>query len=118
MRIIIAGSRQCYNYELVKKCIEEQDVEITCVLSGDARGVDRLGEKWATENNIPVEKYPANWGEFGRSAGFRRNKEMAEKADGLIALWDGASKGTKHMIDIATKKDLLVRVIFYKEKNE
>ena len=114
MRIIIAGSRQCHDYDLVKSCIEEQGIEITCVLSGDARGVDRLGEKWALENKIPVEKYPAKWEEFGKSAGFRRNTEMAEKAEGLIALWDGASKGTKHMIDIATKKGLLVKIIFYK----
>lgn len=50
---------------------------------------------------------------YGKSAGYKRNSEMAEIADALIAFWDCSSKGTKDMIDIAKNKNLLVRVIKY-----
>lgn len=63
---------------------------------------------WARRNNVPVEKYPANWDKYGKSAGYIRNEEMAKVADSLLAIWDGKSRGTKHMIDIATKKGLTV----------
>ena len=33
----------------------------------------------------------------------------------LIAFWDGESKGTKHMINLAEKYGLEVHVIKYKE---
>ncbi len=59
---------------------------------------------------VPIKKFPANWTAYGMSAGYKRNQQMAENADALIALWDGESKGTKHMIDIATQKGLWVHV--------
>lgn len=116
MRVIIAGSRNFNNYSLVQKAIDESEMEITTVISGNARGVDLLGERWANENNIPLEIYPADWkpahlnGKTDRSAGYKRNALMAEHADGLVAIWDGESKGTRHMIDIAVKNKLRVFV--------
>jgi hypothetical protein len=62
----------------------------TVILSGNALGVDQLGEKWAKEHNVPVELYPANWDRFGRSAGYKRNADMAKRAQALVAVWDGA----------------------------
>jgi len=52
------------------------------------------------------------WRENGRRAGYLRNVRMSECADALIALWDGWSPGTKHMIDIAVRKGLLTHVHF------
>jgi hypothetical protein len=78
----------------------------TTVLSGNARGADILGEMWAKNNSIPCELYPAEWDIHGKSAGYIRNSTMAENAEALIALWDGESRGTKHMIDLAKKKGL------------
>ena len=80
------------------------------MLSGTARGVDQAGEKWAVSRDIPVERYPADWTYYGKQAGYRRNEQMAEKAEALIAVWDGSSRGTKHMIDTANKKGLKVFV--------
>ena len=65
---------------------------------------------WAATFSIPCEKYPADWDKYGKSAGYRRNEQMADNADSLIALWDGRSRGTKHMIDIAHRKGLKVYV--------
>jgi hypothetical protein len=83
------------------------------ILSGKARGADLLGERYAKENLLEVLEFPADWETFGKRAGFKRNEEMANEAHALIAFWDGESHGTKHMIDIATKKGLLIRTIRY-----
>ena len=112
MKVIVAGSRDITDYTVVKEAIEyaTQNKPATEIVSGTARGVDQLGERWADENQIPIAEFPANWDEEGKKAGYLRNERMAEYADGLVAVWDGASRGTKHMIDIAKKKGLKVYV--------
>jgi hypothetical protein len=110
MKVIIAGSRSIASMEVVEQAIKESGFEITQVVSGLARGVDTLGLSWGKKNSIHGVGIPADWGLFGRSAGLIRNQEMADYADALIAIWDGKSRGTKDMIDRATKKGLKVYV--------
>jgi len=110
MRMIIAGSRDFVNYFMFKKLIQGHKDKITTVISGGAEGADSMGEQFARENGIPFEVYPADWDKYGRSAGSIRNELMASKAEGLIAFWDGQSRGTKHMIDTAKKKNLYVKI--------
>jgi len=115
LRVIIAGGRYFDDYDLLKiKCddlLRYLKKEVI-IISGCAKGADTLGEKYAKEKGFGVRKYPADW-DLGKGAGYLRNTQMSENADALIAFWDGVSKGTKNMIDIATKKGLLVRVIRY-----
>lgn len=111
MKTIIAGSRLITDYSVVKAAVEESGFKITEVVSGTASGIDRLGEQWAEEQNIPIKRFPAQWKKFGKSAGVIRNKEMGEYADAAIIIWDGVSKGTKNMIDIATALKLKMFVI-------
>jgi hypothetical protein len=80
----------------------------TLIVSGCARGVDQLGERWAELHDIPVAQYPADWRRHGNAAGPRRNAVMAQNADALVALWDGRSAGTGHMIETAFQHRLLV----------
>lgn len=107
MRVIIAGSRSITNIKYVIDAIEfcksTKNIDITEVVSGAARGVDKLGEKWARENNIKISSHPADWNTYKKAAGYIRNKEMGEYADFLIAVWDGNSNGTRHMINIMKK---------------
>ena len=113
MRTIIAGSRSDTDMEVVRTAMASASangIDPTVVLSGTARGVDRLGEMWALEYEIPVERYPADWDTYGKSAGYRRNEDMAKRAEALVAIWDGESKGTGHMIDLAKKHGLIVYV--------
>jgi hypothetical protein len=98
MKVIVAGSRDITNREIIVNAIESSKFEITEIVSGTARGVDKLGEKYGLTYNIPIIMFPANWNKYGKSAGYIRNTEMAKYADALIAIWDGKSSGTKHMI--------------------
>ena len=114
MKIIIAGSRNILDYEVVIKAVKESNMEITEIVSGTAKGVDSLGEKYASDNNIPCSRFKAKWndinvsgaviknnqyGAYNVKAGANRNEEMGEYADALIAIWDGKSSGTRHMIN-------------------
>ena len=117
-KVIIAGSRGFSNYKLLReKCnkfLREKRKECNVIIvSGHARGADTLGEKYAKDEGFDLEIYPAQWKKFGKAAGFRRNEQMAEVADALIAFWNGESHGTKHMIDIMNEKNLLVKVVNY-----
>jgi len=114
MKVIIAGSRDITSYKRIKIAIANSEFVISEVVSGNARGTDRLGERWARENNILCKRFPANWDKYNKQAGYLRNVKMADYADALIALWDGKSKGTKHMINIARRKNLLVYVCMVK----
>jgi hypothetical protein len=103
MKIIIAGSRTISDQQLLDLLIDtcRKEFDTTEVACGKARGVDTCGELWALRHNIPVKYFPAEWEKHGRGAGFIRNRQMAEYADGLIAIWDGMSRGTDHMIQMA-----------------
>lgn len=117
MKVIIAGGRDFNDYEKLKSFCnhilqryDHDDIEIVC---GMARGADLLGKKYAEEYNFKLAKFPANWDKFGKRAGYLRNAEMAEYADALIAFWDGSSKGTQHMINLAKERNLKIRIIKY-----
>ena len=87
-----------------------EDYDDITIVSGTAKGADKLGELYGKQNDYPIKKFPADWDAFGKSAGYRRNVEMAEYADMLIAFWDGKSKGTEHMINIAKERNLIVKI--------
>ena len=128
LRIIVAGSRDFDDYDLLEHTISEyltnrhkmsmnyMHVEI---VSGTARGADKLGEKFAKLMDFDLKRFPADWFKYGKRAGYLRNEEMAKYASKeigvLIAFWDGESNGTKHMIDIAKRYGLEVHVVNYKE---
>jgi len=128
VRIIIAGGRKFSDYAMLKRTmvkfikklhdhINFNDVEI---VSGGARGTDRLGERFAKELGHRLKIFQADWDFYGKSAGYIRNDVMlkyAEESDHsvLVAFWDSRSKGTKNMIDIAKKSLDSVEVISYKD---
>lgn len=110
MKVIIAGSRAVTNYDTVRQAIAQSRFPVTRVISGAARGVDQLGARWAKDHALPLLRMPAQWDTYGRSAGSRRNDAMAGVADALIAIWDGRSPGTRHMIETARRRGLRVFV--------
>jgi len=116
MKVIIAGSREFSDFNLLReKCEEIISSEEVEIVSGTAKGADKMGEEYAKAKGYQIKRFPANWNKYGKSAGYLRNKEMAEYADSAIIFWDGSSKGTKHMIDLAKDKGLKVNIILYKD---
>jgi 3-keto-L-gulonate-6-phosphate decarboxylase len=115
MKTIIAGSRGCDHFGILCTAIVESDFgnEITEIVSGGARGVDKLGERFARQFDIPLKVFLADWKKHDKAAGMIRNREMAEYADALIAIWDCKSYGTKNMIEEAQKRNLKVYIHIY-----
>ena len=126
LRIIVAGSRGFKNYDLLRDTLmdyldfmDDKDVvdnpSQVKFISGTAKGADTLGEQFAYTYEYEVIRFPAAWDIYGKSAGYRRNAEMAKYASEaygvLFAFWDGKSKGTKHMIDLAKRYGLEVHVV-------
>jgi hypothetical protein len=121
MKVIIAGGRDINEYQHVCDAMEAALLVLdppTEVVSGQAPGVDTLGEQWAAERGIPVRPFPANWypapGRLDRAAGPKRNQRMAEYADALVAVWDGKSRGTADMIRQATARFGPTRVVVWR----
>lgn len=115
MKVIVAGGRDFDDYDLLENKMNviltnHTDVEI---VSGTARGADNLGEKYAKSKGFRIRRMPANWDKYGKAAGYRRNAEMAKYADACVCFWDGKSRGTKHMIDLAKKEGIKLRIVHY-----
>lgn len=114
-KVIIAGSRTFNDYDLLRQYADmklsfvsqREKIEI---VSGCASGVDALGERYAAERGYPVKRFPADWQQYGKSAGYRRNQAMAQYEDALIAFWDGQSRGTMHMIALAKEHGLMIGI--------
>ena len=105
-KVVVAGCRDFNNYDIAKRyidyCISDirKKYEIVFV-SGGCKGADMLGERYARENGMTIERYPAEWDKYGRAAGPMRNKIMAQVCDYVICFWDGKSRGTQTMIEYA-----------------
>lgn len=123
MKLIIAGGRDFEDRILATTAFgnfEQEAWELTGVekpfteiVSGGAKGADKVGEFIGRFYNIPIKQFIPDWEGLGKRAGFVRNAEMGDYADALLAFWDKNSRGTKQMIDYATKKGLIVKVVYY-----
>jgi hypothetical protein len=115
MKVLIAGSRTFNDYDLLQRTFLERYIlsEVQEIISGGAKGADELGEALAKDMNIPVTRFPAQWGTYGKKAGMLRNLDMAEYCTHALIFWDGESKGTEHMIDSILKiKKPLVKIVY------
>lgn len=114
-KVIICGSRSFNSLSyLTEKCdyllSRKSDIEI---VSGMARGADYLGSVYGNNHDYKLSGFEAEWDKYGKSAGFKRNRLMGDYADACIAFWDGASSGTKHMIEYMKKLQKPVKIILY-----
>ncbi len=114
-KVVIAGCRDYNNYDEAKTyinfCLSNiRKTNDIVIVSGCASGADTIGERYAIQNGFKVEKLPADWKTYGKSAGPRRNRQMAEISDYVICFWDYKSKGTKSMIEFAKKYNKPIRI--------
>jgi len=117
-KIIIAGGRDFSDYDMLRSEMDtflsdfdsQDEIE---VVSGCAKGADRLGERYGVSTGRLVRYFPAHWERYGSAAGPYRNREMAEYANMCVVFWDGKSRGSKNMIDTARELGLETHVVSY-----
>lgn len=120
---LICGGREFNDEALMVSTVKALIAHVTKgdreleVVAGGARGADRLGASVARSLGITVIEIAAEWDRFGKSAGYRRNQQMADllvgrreegHTVGVTAFPGGA--GTGHMVRIARTENL--RVVF------
>ena len=105
MKVMVTGSRGIITD--MEKYIPQN---ATLIISGGASGVDRCAEIYADKNNIPKVILRPEYKKYGRLAPLKRNKEMVDMADIVIAVWDGKSRGTKNAIDYAISIDKELKI--------
>lgn len=117
-KLIVAGGRDFNDAALMERVlialadVDYADVSIS-IVTGMAKGADYLGYAFAKANGVTLYRFHAEWDRLGRSAGFIRNKQMGDFSDGLLAFWDGKSRGTDNMIQYMQSLSKPVHIINY-----
>lgn len=114
MKIAVIGSREIDNINLEKHLPPECDE----IVSGGARGVDTLAAEYAKAKGLKLTVFRPDYDSFGRAAPIIRNKEIVNYADGVIAFWDGTSRGTAFVIDYCEKTKKPVKVVRMRRRLE
>lgn len=109
LKVIVAGGRDFNDYDRLSAVLFDYAESVgentgISIVSGMARGADRLAFTFARREGVKVYEFPADWNKYGKGAGHIRNRHMAEHADVLIAFHDGQSRGTANMIQ--TMRDM------------
>lgn len=107
MKIAIIGSRGLHVSDLENYLPEN----VTEIVSGGAKGIDKDAEQYAQSNHIKLTVFLPEYNRYGRGAPIVRNKQIVDYADGVIAFWDGASRGTLSVIEYCKKQGKNITVI-------
>lgn len=125
MKLAIVGSRTFNDYDVLETwamsifCMFDCDSRV--VISGGAKGADKLSEKFVAEckkfarfsPRIESEIFLPDWNELGKSAGFIRNQQIVDACDMVLAFWDGVSKGTQDTINKAKKAKKPTFIVYF-----
>lgn len=114
-KVCINGSRTFKSFERLEKelntLLASYDRSGLEIVSGGAGGADTLAEQYAKKYDIKFTLFKAEWGKYGKPAGYIRNKLMVNYSDQLISFWDGVSRGTRHTFEYASEQNKPVTII-------
>ena len=110
MKLAIIGSRTFNDFPLLLDYLTSyffnslpRVFRFDTVISGGAAGADRLGERFADDYEIEKQIFKPEWDKYGKSAGFKRNQQIVDACDIVLAFWNGESKGTQDTIEKAKR---------------
>jgi len=108
-KIAIIGSRGLQ----IENLGEYLPEDVTEIVSGGAKGIDTCAREYALANGIKLVEFLPEYEKYAKAAPLKRNIQIIEYSDEVIAFWDGKSKGTKFVIDYCRKisKNVVVYVI-------
>ena len=106
MKVAVIGSRGLIVNDLGKYLPEDT----TEIVSGGAKGIDTCARDYALLHDIKLTEFLPEYNKYGRGAPLKRNLQIIEYADVVIAFWDGKSRGTKYVIDNCKKLGVQVDV--------
>ena len=106
MKVAVIGSRGLIVNDL-GKYLPENTTEI---VSGGAKGIDTCARNYALSHDLKLTEFLPEYNKYGRGAPLKRNLQIIEYADVVIAFWDGKSRGTKYVIDNCKKLGVQVDV--------
>lgn len=121
---LVVGSRSFHDYEFFKEKLDYllQNHKKIVIVSGGASGADSLAERYAKEKGYSFRCFPADWSRGGRG-GYERNEKMHQwiahfEKRGVVAFWDGKSRGTTHSFQLAPRYQNPIKIIRVKEEME
>lgn len=109
MKIAITGSRSWDDADTLAATLDSY--RMTELLHGGAEGADQLADTWAKEKGMKVTELKPDYDAHGAAAPHVRNAELVKLADGVIAFWDGQSKGTAGTIAKARRAGKLLKIV-------
>lgn len=112
MRIAVIGSRGL----TVDNLGDYLPENVTQLVSGGAQGVDRCARAYAEKTGLPLLEFLPDYRKYGRGAPLRRNLQIIENADLVLAFWDGHSHGTQFVIEQCRARGIPVQVILQSVK--
>lgn len=112
MKIAVIGSRNL----IINNLGDYLPINVTEIISGGAKGIDSCAKKYALEKGIKLTEFYPEYQKYGKGAPLRRNLQIIDYADIVLAFWDGKSRGTKFVIEQCRKKGKTVRVFLPKQQ--
>ena len=109
MKLAIIGSRQLQIDDL-RKYLPDGVSEI---VTGGARGVDTCAMQYAEAHSIVLKTFLPDYQRYGRAAPLRRNLQIIEYTDKVLAFWDGESRGTRYVINECRQRGIPICVYLY-----
>lgn len=109
MKVAVIGSRSFTDYDLLKRTLSQ--LSISLLVSGGAKGADSLAERYADENQISKQVFLPDYTRYGRGAPLKRNYQIIDFADQVVAFWDERSRGTGHALKYAEQQGKPVTII-------
>ena len=110
MKVAVIGSRNLTVEDLGKYLPEET----TEIVSGGAKGVDTCAREYASAKGLKLTEFLPEYNRYGRGAPLKRNLQIIDYADCVLAFWDGQSRGTKFVIERCKAQGKPVRVFLKK----